>query len=155
VKQGKDGLGHNAKGHDKAMKAGVKTEKAEKAPKAKAAKTAKKAETKSTAPTKDGKRTVKCSVCVKQGKDGLGHNAKGHDKAMTAKAAPTTTNGTKNGNGHSNGVSGHAEAAKADDAPPAKAEAKAETKAATEAAKKEADTDTLLREAGLDVTPAL
>jgi uncharacterized C2H2 Zn-finger protein len=77
VKCGKCGaLGHNAKGHDKAVAA-------------KETKAAPKAEAK----TAEGKKTVKCGKC-----GALGHNAKGHDKFVAKNGGgKTATNGT---NGH-------------------------------------------------------
>ncbi len=120
--------GHNSKGHDKAV-AGTTT-KAAPAPAKEPEKKAPKAETK--AADTGTKKTVKCSECGQ-----LGHNKKGHAKAVAA-AAKT------NGNG------GHATPAKAEAEPTKKAEP-VESKTSDE----DLSTDEILKQAGIDIPAPL
>jgi hypothetical protein len=120
--------GHNAKGHDRTVGGEAKA-----APKpAKEPKAAKPAKTE---PAKaDGKRTVKCGKCGE-----LGHNAKGHDRAMAlreaAKSSPKAS---------ANGHHGAAEPAKPEKAEP-------ESKKDEESkADNDKTTDEILAEAGID-----
>ncbi len=122
--------GHNSKGHDRAMAAA----KAESKPKAET-KTEPKPKAAAAPKTEDGKRTVKCGKC-----GALGHNAKGHDRAVAA-AAKSTTNG-------------HGGAAKAAEAKVEKAEPEPAKAAESTKSDDEKSTDEILAEAGIDA-PAL
>jgi len=124
--------GHNAKGHDRATsgetKAAAKPAKEAKPAKAKPAKA-------ETAKTAEGKRSVKCGKCGE-----TGHNAKGHDRAMAARAKSAT-------NGH-HGPAAEAKVEK--DEPAVESKAKEEAKDDDEKT-----TDQILAEAGIDTGAAV